>query len=55
MHDCGWVHRDVSLGNILLVDGVAKIADLEYAKKENDFLRHGVRTVRFFRYGVIYG
>ena len=29
----GWVHRDVSKGNILSCDGHAKLADLEYAKK----------------------
>ncbi|PSR88600.1 hypothetical protein PHLCEN_2v5127 [Hermanssonia centrifuga] len=31
MHKCGWVHRDVSVGNILIFDDIAKIADLEYA------------------------
>ncbi|KAK0461954.1 uncharacterized protein EV420DRAFT_1665595 [Desarmillaria tabescens] len=28
-----YVHRDISAGNILLCDGMAKISDLEYAKK----------------------
>ncbi|KAJ3555180.1 hypothetical protein NM688_g2718 [Phlebia brevispora] len=31
MHRAGWVHRDLSIGNILVVDGVGKIIDLEYA------------------------
>ncbi|KAJ3557298.1 hypothetical protein NM688_g1546 [Phlebia brevispora] len=33
MHAVGWVHRDVSTGNILLAkDGTARLADLEYAR-----------------------
>ncbi|KAI0701179.1 hypothetical protein BC835DRAFT_1440239 [Cytidiella melzeri] len=36
IHECGWVHRDISSGNILVVDDVVKIADLEYARKMND-------------------
>ena len=31
----GWVHRDVSAGNILLYGDRGLIADLEYAKKED--------------------
>ncbi|KIP12353.1 hypothetical protein PHLGIDRAFT_113828 [Phlebiopsis gigantea 11061_1 CR5-6] len=44
LHSIGWVHRDISSGNILVVNGHAKIADFEYAKHENDFTMHGVRT-----------
>ena len=45
LHRAGWVHRDISVGNILVVDGVGKLSDLEYAKKEGDPGHSGVRTV----------
>ena len=45
MHKYGWVHRDISLGNILAVDGVVKISDLEYAKKVEDETSHNDRCV----------
>ncbi|KAJ7756980.1 hypothetical protein B0H16DRAFT_1721448 [Mycena metata] len=32
LYRMGLVHRDVSAGNILLVDGVGKLSDLEYLK-----------------------
>lgn len=36
MHNLGYVHRDVSIGNILsYTKGKAKLADLEYAKEIN--------------------
>ncbi|GJE95027.1 hypothetical protein PsYK624_112060 [Phanerochaete sordida] len=44
LHKCGWVHRDISAGNVLIVDGVAKLADVEYAKRETDDTTHSVRT-----------
>ena len=47
MHKYGWVHRDVSSGNILVVDGVVKISDLEYAKKMEDETSHNGRSVCF--------
>ncbi|KAJ3556689.1 hypothetical protein NM688_g1886 [Phlebia brevispora] len=34
MHKSGWVHRDISADNILLVEGAAKLTDLEYATNE---------------------
>ncbi|KAF8493938.1 hypothetical protein F5888DRAFT_1720628 [Russula emetica] len=40
----GWVHRDVSIGNILSCDGHAKLADLEYAKKIGDLETDEMRT-----------
>lgn len=35
MHKSGWVHRDLSPGNIIIVNGVGKITDLEYATRED--------------------
>jgi hypothetical protein len=28
----GYVHRDISTGNVLVVDGGGRLSDLEYAK-----------------------
>ncbi|KAJ3557297.1 hypothetical protein NM688_g1545 [Phlebia brevispora] len=37
MHIAGWVHRDVSSGNILLAeDGTARLVDLEYTHQVGD-------------------
>lgn len=47
MHTCRWVHRDISSGNVLIVDGVVKLTDVEYAKHEDDKSHHGIRTVSF--------
>ncbi|KAF9783769.1 hypothetical protein BJ322DRAFT_1066990 [Thelephora terrestris] len=33
LHEAGWVHRDLSPGNVIVVGDVAKISDLEFAKK----------------------
>ena len=32
LHQAGFVHRDMSPGNIIVVGGKAKISDLEFAK-----------------------
>ena len=49
MHECGWVHRDISMGNLLVVNDMPKIADLEYAKRVNDDSKvHQARTVCVF-------
>ncbi len=49
MHRCGpgWVDRDISAGNILLLPStdMAKLADLEYAKRLDDMSSKGIRTV----------
>lgn len=33
LHNLGWVHRDISPGNLMMKDGQLKVADFEYAKK----------------------
>ncbi|KAF9513075.1 hypothetical protein BS47DRAFT_1017359 [Hydnum rufescens UP504] len=40
----GWVHRDVSIGNMLWYKGGGKLGDLEYAKKMGDMTSHDLRT-----------
>ncbi|GJE97361.1 hypothetical protein PsYK624_135770 [Phanerochaete sordida] len=44
LHTVGWVHRDVSSGNIIIYDDRAILGDVEYAKQEEDTTRHDVRT-----------
>ncbi|KAI6110909.1 hypothetical protein EDD16DRAFT_1522009 [Pisolithus croceorrhizus] len=44
LHSVGWVHRDVSGGNVLRWDNLGKLADLEYAKHMNSNASHEVRT-----------
>ncbi|KAJ3529562.1 hypothetical protein NM688_g7838 [Phlebia brevispora] len=37
LHEAGWIHRDVSLNNIMLdATGHARLVDLEYAKRMDD-------------------
>jgi serine/threonine protein kinase len=45
MHAHGYVHRDISTGNIIYHDGHGKIADLEYAKDVGTGKGHESRTV----------
>ena len=45
MHSLGWVHRDASAANILVVNGTAKLADLEYAKNRKENGSHPIFTV----------
>jgi serine/threonine protein kinase len=45
MHAHGYVHRDVSSGNIIFHGGEGKIADLEYAKEIGTGSGHNERTV----------
>ncbi|KAL5520224.1 hypothetical protein ACEPAG_9437 [Sanghuangporus baumii] len=35
IHGCGWVHRDISPGNLYLYEGRGLVGDLEYAKQRN--------------------
>ncbi|KAF8557267.1 hypothetical protein OG21DRAFT_1520545 [Imleria badia] len=45
MHGAGWVHRDISAGNVLRCGRQGKIVDLEYAKALNSSgENHDVRT-----------
>lgn len=44
LHSAGWVHRDISVGNIIIHDGQTKLGDVEYAKREADDTTHDVRT-----------
>lgn len=49
LHAAGWVHRDISSGNVMVTsDNVVKLADVEYAKRiENSGVKcHDIRTVR---------
>jgi serine/threonine protein kinase len=45
LHGSGWVHRDISAGNVYLFDGRGVLGDLEYPKKTDDTTQHEVRTV----------
>lgn len=36
MHRCGWVHRDISIANVMLDStGRGRLVDLEYAKRQD--------------------
>lgn len=48
MHDIGWVHRDVSPGNVLRVGNQGKITDLNYSKYMHSDTTHDIRTVSKF-------
>ena len=53
IHKAGWVHRDLSIGNVYLYkDPVTQekkgmIGDFEYARKARDGGKHDVRIVSF--------
>ncbi|THH04287.1 hypothetical protein EW145_g5639 [Phellinidium pouzarii] len=44
MHGCGWVHRDISCGNVYSYNGRGRLGDLEYAKKKDSIGKHDIRT-----------
>ncbi len=49
LHELGWIHRDISVGNILVEgqNGPAKITDLEFCKRiDASGPPHDGRTVR---------
>lgn len=46
VHEAGWLHRDISAGNILIDSSdELRLADFEYAKRIDDESSHDVRTV----------
>ncbi len=46
MHESGWVHRDISVGNVYYhEERGGLLGDLEYAKVMADEQTHEVRTV----------
>ncbi|KAF7795020.1 hypothetical protein EIP86_006164 [Pleurotus ostreatoroseus] len=55
LHGCGWVHRDISTGNILLFKDSVKLADLEFAARMDsihDHKRGRIGTHYFMAYEV---
>ena len=52
IHLAGWVHRDISTGNVLIDKaGKVRLADFEYAKKmDEESNSHDIRTVRILCY-----
>ncbi|KIP01539.1 hypothetical protein PHLGIDRAFT_17129, partial [Phlebiopsis gigantea 11061_1 CR5-6] len=55
LHASGYVHRDISVGNILVVDGKGRLGDVEDAKAENDDSSHDMRTgTAFFMSTEVY-
>ncbi|KAF7790436.1 hypothetical protein EIP86_001391 [Pleurotus ostreatoroseus] len=47
LHQAGWVHRDISPGNILIVAGRATLMDLEYARREGQGREYRMGTPGF--------
>ncbi|KIM60288.1 hypothetical protein SCLCIDRAFT_967450 [Scleroderma citrinum Foug A] len=53
LHSSGWVHRDVSPGNLMRIGGLVKLADLEYAKRlSSDKDSHGHSPLHGLRSGI---
>ncbi|KAF8880268.1 hypothetical protein BD779DRAFT_1803027 [Infundibulicybe gibba] len=44
LHRLGYVHRDISSGNVLLYDGGGRLSDLEYCRSSSEPDRHDART-----------
>ncbi|KAL5525403.1 hypothetical protein ACEPAF_9273 [Sanghuangporus sanghuang] len=44
IHGCGWLHRDISVGNLYWYDGRGLIGDFEYAKHRDSPVSHEVRS-----------
>ena len=45
-HGSGWVHQDISAGNVYLYGGRGILGDLEFAKNTADNSQHELRVVR---------
>ena len=45
LHEAGWVHRDISAGNVHYYDRKGVLGDLEYAKIAGTGGIHEVKTV----------
>ncbi|KAL5479076.1 hypothetical protein ACEPAI_2364 [Sanghuangporus weigelae] len=44
IHGSGWLHRDISIGNLYLYEGRGLIGDLEYCKRKDSDVAHEVRS-----------
>jgi hypothetical protein len=54
MSRAGWVHRDISSGNLYHYQGGGKIGDLEFAKQFVNEGSHEFRTVRRLKTSFFY-
>ena len=45
IHGAGWVHRDLSIGNLYLYQGRGLIGDFEYAKRKGSNVEDEELTV----------
>lgn len=45
IHEAGWVHRDISTGNIYLFENRGLLSDFEYARPMGKGAEHEVKTV----------
>ncbi|KAI0341057.1 hypothetical protein BDW22DRAFT_1397290 [Trametopsis cervina] len=57
MHELGWIHRDISSCNVIVVNGHVKIIDLECARRQDDDNRSGSVHVgtKYFVAGEVEG
>ena len=42
LHGSGWIHRDISVGNLYFYEGRGVLGDLEFAKRTIDTPKHDV-------------
>ena len=48
LHKCGWVHGDISVGNLLMYGTEVKIIDLEYTQRYSEIGEHDRIVRRWF-------